>query len=545
MRSGFRKYRFLALLAIPFFLLIAPPLAEGATIYVDAAAGGANNGTSWADAFTDLQAALAASDVGDDIWIAAGTYLPTAGADRTISFVLKNGVALYGGFAGTETAVEQRDWTVNVTILSGNIGDPGTNADNSYSVLNGSNRDSTAVLDGFYITRGNANGVLDELQRGGGMIVYNGSPTVRNCTFHQNNAADNGGGLYVNDSAPLVIHCMFSMNSAANGAGMTNINNGGPVVTDCVFSQNHATNVGGGMFNAYGGNPTVTNCTFSQNYASLGGGGMHSTENSHPIVTDSLFFSNNANHGAGMYNSNDSNPVITGSTFLDNTASIVGGGMDNFNGGDAVVTNCTFSGNGAAFSGGGMRNNNSNPVVTNSTFSGNSALNEGGGLYNAAGSSVVLMNCTFFENTALHGAGMFSDASNPVVTNTIFWSAGSTAGQIYNQNASAPVITYSITDQPGTGNIVGEPRLGPLEDNGGMTSTHALLDGSAALDAGTSAGAPAIDQRGVARPQGAGIDIGAFERIVAPGGSGGGGCGVGFSPGTLLLLLPFAFLMRR
>lgn len=239
-------------------------------------------------------------------------------------------------------------------------------------------------------------------------------------------------------------------------------------------------------------------------------------------------FSNNANHGAGMYNSNDSNPVITGSTFLDNTASIVGGGMDNFNGGDAVVTNFTFSGNGAAFSGGGMRNNNSNPVVTNSTFSGNSALNEGGGLYNAAGSSVVLMNCTFFENTALHGAGMFSDASNPVVTNTIFWSAGSTAGQIYNRNASAPVITYSITDQPGTGNIVGEPRLGPLEDNGGMTSTHALLDGSAALDAGTSAGAPAIDQRGVARPQGAGIDIGAFERIVAPGGSGGGGGGVGF-----------------
>jgi len=185
-----------------FLSLFFVSASEGTVLFVDAGAGGANDGSSWIDAFRSLQVALAASVSGDDIWVAAGIYLPTAGADRTISFVLKNGVALYGGFAGTETSLEQRDWTVNVAILSGNIGDPSIiMVDNSYSVVNGSNTDSTAVLDGFHITRGNANGVHDELRREGGMIVYNGSPTVRNCTFHQNNAANNGGGLYVNDSA--------------------------------------------------------------------------------------------------------------------------------------------------------------------------------------------------------------------------------------------------------------------------------------------------------------------------------------------------------
>ena len=89
----------------------------------------------WATAYTDLQAALAAAASGDEIWVAAGTYQPTATADRTISFAMKNGVAVYGGFDGTETTRSERDPVANVTILSGDIGTPGVSNDNSYHVV--------------------------------------------------------------------------------------------------------------------------------------------------------------------------------------------------------------------------------------------------------------------------------------------------------------------------------------------------------------------------------------------------------------------------
>ena len=120
--------------------------------------------------FNGLQSALSASLYGDEIWIAAGTYFPTAGTDRTISFNLKNGVAMYGGFAGTETSQSQRDFETNVTTLSGDIGIMGDDSDNSYHVIVGGDINFTVLeggnisinnstrVDGFTITAGNANG---------------------------------------------------------------------------------------------------------------------------------------------------------------------------------------------------------------------------------------------------------------------------------------------------------------------------------------------------------------------------------------------------
>jgi hypothetical protein len=109
-------------------------ISSGTRWYVNASAAG-GNGTSWACAFNDLQQALAASDAGDEIWVAKGTYKPTTGTDRTASFAMKNGVAIYGGFNGTETAQNQRNRATNVTILSGDIGTPNDNSDNSYHVF--------------------------------------------------------------------------------------------------------------------------------------------------------------------------------------------------------------------------------------------------------------------------------------------------------------------------------------------------------------------------------------------------------------------------
>lgn len=121
---------------------------EAQVIFVKADASGADNGTSWADAYTHLQSALGAPS-GSQIWIAAGTYKP--GNTRNATFSLGN-ISLYGGFAGTETQISQRDLVSNQTILSGEIGGPGF-GDNSYHVVTVQYLTS-ATLDGLVITRG-------------------------------------------------------------------------------------------------------------------------------------------------------------------------------------------------------------------------------------------------------------------------------------------------------------------------------------------------------------------------------------------------------
>ena len=161
----------------------------------------------------DLQAALAVADWGDEIWVAAGTYKPTTGTDRVKSFVMVAGVGMYGGFAGTETVREQRDWQVHVTILSGDIGTVGNTSDNSNHVIAGG---YNAVLDGFNVTGGNGNS-------GGGMINESVSPIINNCTFSSNSAGSGGnagGGIYNSDGSPTISNCTFSGNSSGAAGGV-------------------------------------------------------------------------------------------------------------------------------------------------------------------------------------------------------------------------------------------------------------------------------------------------------------------------------------
>ena len=151
-----------------------PPLVDvGAyewtpmVFHVKTDASGSDTGLSWSDAFTDLQDALAVATAGDEIWVAAGIYKPTGGVDRTVTFQLKNGVAIYGGFAGTENDLGQHDWEENIVVLSGDLNeddnenvtvDEPTRADNSYRVVTGSGTDGSAVLDGVVVASGNAGG---------------------------------------------------------------------------------------------------------------------------------------------------------------------------------------------------------------------------------------------------------------------------------------------------------------------------------------------------------------------------------------------------
>ncbi|MCO6475268.1 MAG: DUF11 domain-containing protein, partial [Phaeodactylibacter sp.] len=307
-------------------------LHVNAIIYVDQDAMGMANGLSWTDAFTDLQAALAIAQSGDEIWVAEGVYKPTAGADRTISFVMKNGVAIYGGFPNTgDPTFADRDWASYETILSGDLlGDDGPNyanrSDNSYHVIYNNGLDNSAVLDGFTITGGNADASSFPGQSGGGMHNSSSSPLVKNCTFSGNSADSRGGGMYNTSSSPSLTNCAFNQNAANTGGGISN--NSGSLVnlTDCIFIQNSATGgYGGAVQNtesspgaavncvftgntaAFGGavstgsSSQLTNCTFQGNTASGLGGGLYSTINSSPVVTNCIFWQNTGT-GKSMFN---------------------------------------------------------------------------------------------------------------------------------------------------------------------------------------------------------------------------------------------------
>ncbi len=160
----------------------------GAILYVNASAAIAGDGMRWETAFTDLQHALDAAVSGDEIWVAAGTYKPTNSSDRTVSFILKSGVKIYGGFAGGEKALRERSSDPSLTILSGDIGTIGVDTDNSYHVVYADGV-TGAVLDGFTVTLGRGEGTSYSDRNGAGMYNYESSLTIANCIFRDNQVA--------------------------------------------------------------------------------------------------------------------------------------------------------------------------------------------------------------------------------------------------------------------------------------------------------------------------------------------------------------------
>ena len=323
------------------------------------------DGKAWATAYRTLQEGTDyACAAGAEVWVAKGTYKPTDTTDRGISFQLYPGVALYGGFSGTETARRQRDWATNVTILSGDIGTPGDNSDNSYHVVVGAD---DATIDGFTITGGNANGELS-FGKGGGMINYDYSQARRG-PF----------GPAVGYS-PTVVNCTFSGNSASEGGAMYNYDRCTPILTNCTFIENSA-DYGGAIYDNVGTETKLTNCTFTKNYAKWRGGAMVMDYGSRPTVTGCSFIENSTDgNGGGIYTITRASqleatrPVITNCTFDGNTAKFRGGGIGNYDQCQLTVTDCTFTGNYAGMGGGGISNDFRIAItLTNCTFSGNSA----------------------------------------------------------------------------------------------------------------------------------------------------------------------------
>ena len=287
----------------------APPTR----LYVKANAAGSNNGTTWANAFNTLQDALTAANslCQAEIWVAAGTYRPDEGVgftdnERSHSFVVRSGVAIYGGFAGNETALSARNFITNPTFLSGDLlqnNSDYTNAqfnnynDNSYHVVRSENANNTAILDGFYIHSGNANVGNFPNNSGGGIYCYNSGIQISNCTVYFNQANE-GGGLYSNLSSSVFSNCFFKSNKVVTGgAGVYVYNNSNPYFYNCVFQGNFVGRTtpdgggGGAILNAVNSAPEYINCTISGNSAQTGGA-VYNLNNSHPIFYNSIIWQN-------------------------------------------------------------------------------------------------------------------------------------------------------------------------------------------------------------------------------------------------------------
>lgn len=349
----------------------------GDVIYVDADATGANDGTSWADAYKFLQDALAdANSSGDvnEIRVAQGIYKPdqnstdpNGSGDRTASFYLINSIELKGGYTGFgEPDPNLRDFELYETILSGDldgndVGYPPPDVpswgENSYHVVTAYDVDETAYLDGFTITGGNANGNsgfswtgYDGNDCGGGMLIHsswpdgNCLPVIVNCLFEANVAANNGGGIYVYDGSPTIEHCTFRGNLAEDGGGgMNNSVFGSTIITNCLFINNEAGDSGGGVCNYLYSQAALTNCIFIGNVAGDKGSGMLNA-GSGAIVTNCTFAKNHTSYEGveALSQSAMSELWITNSILWDDTEAA--GYYEIRNNGDIYVSYCDIQG---------------------------------------------------------------------------------------------------------------------------------------------------------------------------------------------------------
>ncbi|MBN8596429.1 MAG: hypothetical protein J0L78_02020 [Planctomycetes bacterium] len=259
--------------------LLATSASFAGVWHVKASAPAGGDGSSWASAMNDLQAAIGAAQPGDEIWVAQGVYKPHP-TDRNISFNLKNGVALYGGFLGLEDSLLQRG-PANTSTLSGEINTSST-SDNTNHVVQAFNVDATAVLDGFLITAGQAPSSPWNLTGYGGGVLVDASitsgPTIRGCVFSNNSAPVSGGALYIVGGNMRLERCFFFGNrvtasSGGGGAiGVGVVAGGNLTIVNCIFSQNFTLSSSGGAIYAYGGDIlNVYSSTFYNNSAPAGG----------------------------------------------------------------------------------------------------------------------------------------------------------------------------------------------------------------------------------------------------------------------------------
>lgn len=252
----------------------------GTTLCVDASAAPGGDGSTWAKAFTSLQSALSIVNTQTleppvRIWVANGTYKPTTTNDRTATFKISKDVGLYGGFGGGEPSLLDRFPQLNPTVLSGDIGVAGLTGDNSFHVVDVVvPSGGFPVIDGFFVSDGNASGGVVPIG-GGGIRVTGGAGSL------------------------LLRGCRLVRNLGATGAGIMSAGATQVHVSNCYLAGNQCTGGGGGAA-ATSSQSTLrlTNCTLLGNTASVGGGAS-AQQGGTLVVLNSILYFNDANNGDG------------------------------------------------------------------------------------------------------------------------------------------------------------------------------------------------------------------------------------------------------
>lgn len=310
--------------------------SDATVYYVNASATGNGNGLSWANAFTSLQSALSIVIFGDEIWVAAGQYKPAV-SSRSSSFVLKNGVNIYGGFAGNETSIEQRNISSNPTTLNGDIGQVGEVSDNSYIIVRASNITSDIILDGFRIINGYNNSPNTD---GGGAVRLtsssSGSLLIKNCYFFSNRSSIYGGAIYLAYSNLIIEDCEFRNNSTTSGS------DGGAIHA---FNSNGACSL------------TIKGSKFIGNTSRIGAC-ISSILSFKAFLIDRCIFTNNSSEiNILQFGDNSTNIKISNSYFIGNRVNVFNGSLirvDNLSSGNFELTNCTIAHNFNIYSGGSI-----------------------------------------------------------------------------------------------------------------------------------------------------------------------------------------------
>ena len=438
------------------------------TLHVDDDAPPGGDGTSWNTAFKDLQDALDQAKPGDEIRVGRGVYRPSKRIDvddrRSATFAMMNGVALLGGFAGYGHAnPDERDIEHYVTRISGDLkGDDGPRftqrQDNAYHIFyhpDGLGLDDTAVLDGFTLSGGHANGAYPH-NTGGGMQNYRSAPRIRRCRITDNFASFIAGGIYVHDASSIITECRFDGNACFGGAGLHVIMSFS-TVTHCDFIANH----GPGLLSANNGGLSIEGCSFRDNLDS----GVVLVNKDASVIRDCLFRGNrDCNNGGGIISFDDCKPVIERCAFIDNVSALRGGGIYD-KGGDLKITSCLFRGNVSGEGGGVSVSGSYNLVMDNCLFHENSASIGGGGLFFGSAMFYSLFlnmtNCTFTGNSAPSGGAIIGNITSTMtieVTNSVIWN--NTVDEIYvGGTGTGFSVTHSLVKGgwPGVGNQDGDP----------------------------------------------------------------------------------------
>lgn len=488
-------------LALPLVVL-ASASADASVLFVRADAAPGGDGHAWGTAFNDLQTALGQAGPGSgvsEIWVAEGNYVPSP-SDATASFVLINGVALYGGFAGTETSIAQRDVEGHPTLLNGDLGGddivgsgPGwyftwnIQTANSGHIVQASGVDASAVLDGFVVVNGSTGpagtSAGSDLMAGGGVYAVGGSPTIRHCTFRHCLAAFSAGGaVYLWNSHATVTECRFEENYGhlSDGAALFVGGASQPTIHDCLFRWNviaaDTPDAAGAAASMWSTQPVeIRRCDFIENL-----GKTFYAASQVPV------------YGGGLFNFNQ--PITVGECrFVGNTARL-GGGFASF--GASTIVNCLFL---------------DNKAVTE--FGGQGAA---AWLWGNTGIDSTLVNCSAVGNDgkeyAVHGA--FNGKVH--VRNSILWAntatnpdlAGGYKVQVGGKFDAAYSCIDHIFDPPAPGEDPIEPANLP-----GCIQSNPLVAGT--LDAHLQAGSPCVDRgRNSDVPAGTQLDLDGMLRFA-------------------------------